>query len=99
MNGVAVQCGLEDTILTASKKAGIRIPTLCHDDRLEPYGGCRLCIVEGKGGVRALPSCTTAGVGGEGRRTGKGDVWKVREGGIALLVVEHPKGCVGGEAT
>ena len=34
------------TILEAARKAGIQIPTLCHDDRLKPAGDCRLCMVE-----------------------------------------------------
>jgi NADH dehydrogenase/NADH:ubiquinone oxidoreductase subunit G len=34
------------TVLEAAKGAGISIPTLCHADILEPYGGCRVCTVE-----------------------------------------------------
>ena len=34
------------TILEAARSAGIDIPTLCHNERLAPYGACRLCIVE-----------------------------------------------------
>jgi bidirectional [NiFe] hydrogenase diaphorase subunit len=34
------------TILEAAQGAGISIPTLCHHEKLEPYGACRLCIVE-----------------------------------------------------
>ncbi len=34
------------TVLAAARSAGIAIPTLCHHDKLEPFGGCRLCIVE-----------------------------------------------------
>jgi ferredoxin len=34
------------TILEAARSAGIAIPTLCHHEKLEPFGGCRLCIVE-----------------------------------------------------
>jgi NADH dehydrogenase/NADH:ubiquinone oxidoreductase subunit G len=34
------------TVLEAAQGAGISIPTLCHHEKLEPYGGCRLCIVE-----------------------------------------------------
>ena len=34
------------TILEAARGAGIEIPTLCYLDGLEPFGGCRLCIVE-----------------------------------------------------
>ena len=34
------------TVLEAAQDAGISIPTLCHHEKLEPFGGCRLCIVE-----------------------------------------------------
>ncbi|MEI6259170.1 MAG: 2Fe-2S iron-sulfur cluster-binding protein [Deltaproteobacteria bacterium] len=34
------------TILEAAQIAGISIPTLCHHEKLEPFGGCRLCTVE-----------------------------------------------------
>lgn len=34
------------TILEAAQSAGISIPTLCHHEKLEPYGGCRICTVE-----------------------------------------------------
>jgi len=35
-----------ETILQAARRADVSIPTLCHHERLEPYGGCRLCTVE-----------------------------------------------------
>lgn len=35
-----------ETILTAAKRIGIYIPTLCHHDAISPYGACRLCCVE-----------------------------------------------------
>ena len=34
------------TILEAANSVGISIPTLCHNEKLEPYGGCRICSVE-----------------------------------------------------
>lgn len=34
------------TILEAARTVGISIPTLCHHEKLEPYGGCRICTVE-----------------------------------------------------
>lgn len=34
------------TVLEAARAAGITIPTLCDHEKLEPFGGCRLCIVE-----------------------------------------------------
>jgi len=34
------------TILEAAESVGIEIPTLCHHEKLAPYGACRLCTVE-----------------------------------------------------
>ena len=34
------------TILEAAQGAGIHIPTLCHHEKLEPFGACRLCLVK-----------------------------------------------------
>jgi bidirectional [NiFe] hydrogenase diaphorase subunit len=34
------------TVLEAAQSVGIVIPTLCHHEKLEPYGGCRICTVE-----------------------------------------------------
>ena len=34
------------TILDAAREAGISIPTLCHHEKLESYGACRVCTVE-----------------------------------------------------
>lgn len=47
------------TILQVARENGIDIPTLCYHEALEPYGACRLCIVEiSKGGrSRIVASC------------------------------------------
>jgi bidirectional [NiFe] hydrogenase diaphorase subunit len=39
-------------LLSACRKAGIDVPALCHHDALEPYGACRLCLVEITRGTR-----------------------------------------------
>ena len=47
------------TVLEAARSADIFIPTLCHNEILEPYGGCRLCTVEveSRGRKRLVASC------------------------------------------
>jgi len=47
------------TVLEAAQSAGISIPTLCHHEKLEPFGGCRICIVEVEvnGWSRHVVSC------------------------------------------
>ncbi len=47
------------TVLEAAQSAGISIPTLCHHEKLEPFGACRICIieVEVRGWTRLVVSC------------------------------------------
>jgi bidirectional [NiFe] hydrogenase diaphorase subunit len=47
------------TLLEAAQSAGIKIPTLCYHEKLQPYGGCRLCLVEieSRGSTRLVVSC------------------------------------------
>jgi bidirectional [NiFe] hydrogenase diaphorase subunit len=47
------------TILEAARENGIEIPTLCYHEALEPYGACRLCVVELELGSRSrlVASC------------------------------------------
>ncbi len=47
------------TVLEAARSAGMSIPTLCHHEKLAPFGGCRLCIVEAEaqGRTSLVASC------------------------------------------
>jgi bidirectional [NiFe] hydrogenase diaphorase subunit len=47
------------TILDAARDAGIYIPTLCYNEKLAPYGACRICTVEVTKGkrTRLVTSC------------------------------------------
>lgn len=47
------------TVLEAAKTADIFIPTLCYHEKLEPYGGCRLCTVEieSRGRTKFVAAC------------------------------------------
>ncbi len=46
IDGKAVKAREGITILEAARREGVSIPTLCHHEKLDPFGGCRLCIVE-----------------------------------------------------
>ena len=46
IDGKEVEATEGMTVLEAAQSAGISIPTLCHHEKLEPFGGCRLCIVK-----------------------------------------------------
>ena len=46
IDGKKVKAAEGMTILEAAQKADIFIPTLCHHEKLEPHGLCRICTVE-----------------------------------------------------
>ncbi|HSO02368.1 MAG TPA: 2Fe-2S iron-sulfur cluster-binding protein, partial [Gaiellaceae bacterium] len=48
-----------ELLVHAAARNGVFIPTLCHDDKLAPYGGCRLCVVGVEGSPRPVPACAT----------------------------------------
>jgi NADH dehydrogenase/NADH:ubiquinone oxidoreductase subunit G len=52
IDGKEVKAREEMTILDAAQSVGIFIPTLCHHEKLEPYGACRICTVEVETGGR-----------------------------------------------
>ena len=46
INGKTVKAEEGSTVLEVARNRGVTIPTLCASDALEPYGSCRLCVVE-----------------------------------------------------
>jgi bidirectional [NiFe] hydrogenase diaphorase subunit len=46
VNGRRVTVADDATVLVAARAAGVEVPTLCQFDGLEPWGGCRLCVVD-----------------------------------------------------
>ena len=60
LNNLDVTAEDQWTILDTAKFYGLEIPTLCHNEGLVPYGGCRLCLVQIGEGPRAklVSSCT-----------------------------------------
>jgi len=82
------------TVLEAAKAADIYIPTLCYDPDLEPYGGCRLCVVEIEK-VRGLPTaCTFPASEGMVVHTNTPAVNTVRRTALELIMANHPSDCL-----
>ncbi|MFH1322045.1 MAG: 2Fe-2S iron-sulfur cluster-binding protein [Bacteroidota bacterium] len=80
------------TILEAAKFLGLSIPTICHDDGLTPWGGCRLCIVEIGEGDRAklVSSCTYPVEDGLVVQTATKRVVNARKMILELLIAQCP---------
>ncbi|MDD5335353.1 MAG: 2Fe-2S iron-sulfur cluster-binding protein [Rhodoferax sp.] len=59
IDGRQVKAESGTTVLQAAQQAGIHIPTLCHHEKLEAFGGCRLCMVEveSRGWTSYVVSC------------------------------------------
>ena len=81
------------TILQTAIKNGIKIPNLCFDKRLKPYGGCRLCVVEVEGQPRLFASCSTPAAPGMIVKTDTPKLRKARQTVLELLLVHHPLDC------
>ncbi|MCL0094153.1 2Fe-2S iron-sulfur cluster-binding protein, partial [Dehalococcoidia bacterium] len=45
------------TVLELARESGLHIPTLCYDSHLNPYGACRICLVEDERSGALLASC------------------------------------------
>lgn len=89
---VAVKEGT--TILDAARQAGIRIPTLCHQPDLRPYGACRMCVIENrKMPGRLFAACTTPVTEGMEVVTRTPGVEKVRRRVLQLLLLDYPLDC------
>ncbi len=94
INGQPVTADKGMTVLEAAQSAQIYIPTLCADPDLEPYGGCRLCVVEIEG-MRGLPTaCTTPASDGMLVHTETPAVNEVRTTVTELLIADHPVECL-----
>ena len=46
INEVEIEVERDRWALDVARQMDISIPTLCHHPALEPYGACRLCVVE-----------------------------------------------------
>jgi len=80
------------TVLEAAQSAGIFIPTLCYHEKLEPFGGCRVCIVEVEvnGWTKLVVSCVYPVEENIIVRTRSEKVDRIRKTIIELLMAHAP---------
>ena len=80
------------TVLEAAQSAGISIPTLCHHEKLEPYGGCRLCIgeVEVRSSTKLVVSCVYPVEKNLVVRTRSAKVDRIRKTLLELMLAHAP---------
>ncbi|WP_417622485.1 formate dehydrogenase subunit alpha [Parasphingorhabdus sp.] len=59
IDGEKISVGADTSILDAALRAGIEIPAICHDDRCDPNGSCRMCLVRIQGRDELVTACQT----------------------------------------
>lgn len=99
INGRFLQAREGETILQAAGREGIKIPTLCHHDALEPFGACRLCLVEithpdWKGWKGLVTACLYPVEEGLQVVTDSDEIMKARRTVLDLLLARCPESTV-----
>ena len=94
MNGRAVEAQSGDTLLSAARRAGVHIPTLCHYEGLPPSGACRMCVVEVEGQRGLVPSCAFPAATGLKVQTHSPRAVDARRTLVELLLANHPDDCL-----
>ncbi|WP_136418898.1 formate dehydrogenase subunit alpha [Herbaspirillum sp. ST 5-3] len=94
IDGVQVTVPAGTSVMRAAAESGIGIPKLCATDTLEPFGSCRLCLVEIAGYKGYPASCTTPVEPGMKVRTQSGTLQALRKGVMELYVSDHPLDCL-----
>ncbi|WP_029001699.1 formate dehydrogenase subunit alpha [Azohydromonas australica] len=82
------------SLMRAAVDAGIQVPKLCATDSLEPFGSCRLCLVEVEGRRGFPASCTTPAEAGMVVRTQTPRLQELRKGVMELYISDHPLDCL-----
>ncbi|MBP1315865.1 formate dehydrogenase subunit alpha [Herbaspirillum sp. 1130] len=98
IDGVAVTVPAGTSVMRASVEAGINVPKLCATDSLEPFGSCRLCLVEIEKDGRKMKgypaSCTTPCEPGMKVQTQTPKLAEIRRGVMELYISDHPLDCL-----
>ena len=94
IDGFQVTAPAGTSIMRAAASIGIDIPKLCATDSIEPFGSCRLCVVQIEGGRGMPASCTTPVAEGLKVVTQNQKLADVRRGVMELYISDHPLDCL-----
>ena len=80
-------------IITAAERMGIYIPRFCHHDKLVPYAGCRMCLVEIEKMPKLMASCSVPVAEGMVISTTSERVKKNQRAILEFILINHPTDC------
>ena len=94
IDGRSVAVAEGTSVMRAAALAGVDIPKLCATDSLDPFGSCRLCLVEIDGRRGTPASCTTPCTPGMNVTTQTPKLERLRRGVMELYISDHPLDCL-----
>jgi len=94
IDGETVTVPAGTSLMRAAMDAGVKVPKLCATDSLEPFGSCRLCLVEIEGRKGFPASCTTPAENGMKVHTQSRKLADIRRGVMELYISDHPLDCL-----
>jgi NADH dehydrogenase/NADH:ubiquinone oxidoreductase subunit G len=94
INGRPLAAAPGETLLQVARRAGVDLPTLCHHEGLEAWGGCRLCVVEVRRrpdeAPKVVPSCLQLAEDGVRVETHTENLLRIRATLLDLLLTRAP---------
>ena len=93
IDNIEVEAEEGGTILESAMKAGIVIPTLCHNGSLEHYSSCMVCMVRDKVKNNFIPSCSALVQDAMDIDASGEEVINIRKKAVSLLLSEHRAEC------
>ncbi len=94
IDGQPVRVPAGTSVMAAAMTMGTKIPRLCATDSLEPFGSCRICLVEIEGRRGTPASCTTPAEEGMVVHTQTPRLADLRRGVMELYISDHPLDCL-----
>ena len=89
LNGGQVEATDGETLLDVCRREGLDVPTLCHEDRVDPMGSCRMCLVEVEGQRRLQPSCAWKAAEGQVVTTESDRIQRHRAMLLSMYLSDH----------
>jgi ferredoxin len=92
LDGATVSVSDGETVLTAARRLGLDIPTLCYLEKCGPLNSCQVCLVKING--RLVPSCGTKAMPGMVVESETEEVHEARRTALELLFSDHVGDCL-----
>ncbi len=95
IDGQAIEAAPDETILTAARRIGIEIPTLCFWDGCAAMTSCMVCVVRINGDSSLAPACAAKAVEGMEVESETPAIHDARRTALELILSEHLGDCMG----